>query len=193
MRFVIRPKPLCRLSALALFLSGLGCEGRTAPEITVVVGRGGPQHVTFEPERQFAEYIELAGDRREIRITLAEHRETSCEHFVPPGPEEAVVIVTIVTPPKEPPRPGRYPWSGRIPSEAPVKQPVAIPKVLIGNESFVLPPGGGVELTALSLEPDGEIAGLLDFRFPGDASHGATQIAGRFSARLCHFAPAPVK
>ena len=160
----------------SLLLAALGCSKPQAPELRVDVGPNDKK--SFAPVSAFAEYVELPGIRNELRITLASYA-ASCDKFVSPGPSDVLLTATVITPPKEPPRPGRYVSggaSGRAHAELSVR---------MGQRAMPMPAGGALSLSQVELEAQGSVEGELGFDSPGDAEHGAKSVRGRFSARVC--------
>lgn len=168
------------LSGVALLLAG--CGPATSGEVVLLDGA----RTTRVPVRSaYAEYVELPPARTELRVTLADYA-VSCERWIPPRDGGHAITVVIVTPPSEPPKVGSYAWTG-VPAEGAPGRAYALPKVLEGERSWLVQPGGAVRLTAVHLEPRGTIAGILGFEFPGDPDHPATRINGNFEAKMCRF------
>jgi hypothetical protein len=150
--------------------------------------RPGDQH-RFVAQTSFAEYVELPGLGAELRVTLASYR-ASCDEYVPPEEGEGMVTVVTRTPQGIALTPGVYPWAGHdahggVPPRP--ERPYAVPTVRVGRKSFLIQPGGALELTRVELSRDGRIAGLLKFESSGDESHEATSVRGRFDVSLCRF------
>ena len=179
---------LCLVGALGVL--DAGCRGEDVPEVTLVIDATRDQKIVFRPKAAYAEYVEVADVRHELRLTLASY-EATCDDYRPPGDKEHVVTVVILTPPKEPPASGEYGFGSLPTDDQPVTNATAIPKAHSKGKSHLFQPGGGVKLTAVGLEPHASIAGVLDFSYPGDADHPASRIQGRFSAWLCRRSPAP--
>jgi len=135
----------------------------------------------------FAEYVELPELRRELRLTLASY-ELSCERYVEPGPDDLVVIVTVVSPPSEPLPTGTIaavsPEIVDGGEEIPVRRSV-VTVARRAEGSFVLPAGGTLELGAYDPSPGGRLQGLLALEFPGDGKSPAAAVRGKFHARTC--------
>ena len=143
----------------------------------------------FEAVTSLAEYIEVPGAGNELRLTIASY-EADCDAFKPPGPEQASVSIVIATPTGVAPTPGVYPWSGHEAHAGEVHNPTkayAFPTARIGSKSYLFQPGGGVVLKELDLGKHGNVTGLLNFEFSGDAKNPARSLKGRFSARMCRF------
>lgn len=172
------------LIALACFLSA--CRTEAPTPIQVVVGQAQSERAEFVPKAAFAEYIELAGLRNELRITLASYA-ASCERFISPPANETSVTITVITPPGQKPVPASYPW-GEIAADAGVRTPgnaLSQAVARIGKKSFAFPPGGTLELSKAELSQDGEVRGILAFEFPGTAGQPATSLKGSFAAKIC--------
>lgn len=164
-----------------------GCHHDSAAAIQLVVGRDSAEQKSLVPESALAQYVELSHQHNELIITLADF-DASCERFVPPGPGQASVTVTIVLPPGEKPQPRRYGWDGRAAHGGTPSHPeraYAEPTARIGARGYVFPPGGTVQLTRVELSPHGHVDGLLAFEFPGDAKRAAMSVKGRFHAKIC--------
>jgi hypothetical protein len=135
----------------------------------------------------FAEYTTLPERRNELRLTLTSY-ESSCQSFRLPLAEELAVVVTVATPPGQPPAAGRFDWAGHEAHGGSPDQPqraYALPFVRRGSAAFEFRPGGGIELSELALNEGGAIRGLLGFEFAGDAAHPAQALKGSFSGRVC--------
>jgi hypothetical protein len=78
--------------------------------------------------------------------------------------------------------PGSYPILSGEQGEGRAR---ALPTVKLRGRRVELRPGGELELREVDLSPQGSVAGLLKFEFPGDAEHPATRVSGRFSAHFC--------
>lgn len=184
-------RPLAFVCALPVLLGA--CRSETAPEIQLLVDDGGPRKLTLSATSAFAEYIEHAGERHELRIVLSDY-PVSCDAFALPGAHQTLLSLVIVTPPGAPPKAASYPWpEGIKPSvEGPIETAYSVPKVHHGGQSFLFQPGGSVELSAVKLEHHGYVKGLLKYEYSGDSKHSATAIRGSFEARFCRFlAPPP--
>jgi hypothetical protein len=152
--------------------------------VHVRLGPGADDGLELSPRSAFAEYLELPGQRNELRITLASY-EASCERFIPPGPGQASVTVVIVTPPEQAASPGVYGWNGETAGSARLERAFAAPTVRVGAKSHVLAPGGAVELGRVELDLQGRVEGRLALEFSGDAERPATSVRGPFRARVC--------
>jgi hypothetical protein len=161
----------------------LACRSEPANPLDLAVGSEPRDRTEFSPRSAFAEYVELPGVRNELRITLASY-DASCERFIPPGPGQALITIVVVTPDRVVPTPGTYAWNGEAAPAAAVR-PQAAPNVRLGPASYVLPPGGALELTHVELDLQKQVAGRLAFEFSGDATRAATHARGAFRARIC--------
>jgi hypothetical protein len=168
-----------------LALSLGACSKPKADVLTIVEGTSTSR---FTVKSAFADYVELPGARNELRITLAGY-PASCDRWTPPGEDERLVTVVVVTPPDAKPAVATYPWLGLPPDGEPVREPYALPKALHGKTSRLFDPGGGISLTGVALEQHGSIRGTLAFEFPGAADRPATRIEGSFTAPLCRVLP----
>jgi hypothetical protein len=172
--------------ARAFVAAGLltGCSRAEKPSVQLVVGANPNETTSFSPEVSFAEYVAIRGSHTELRITVASYA-ASCERFVAPGPDQALVTVVVTTPADDPPHLASYPWSG------PSDRARAAPSARVGSRGYEFPPGGELTLTRVELEPQGSVAGSFNFEFPGNADTTQKGLHGRFEARLCRFSPAP--
>jgi len=174
-------------------VAAAACVAESPSPIQVQVGTDPAERRTFVPRTALAEYLELPQVRGELRLTLADY-EASCDVFVPPSDRQTYISVLVVTPDGTDPVPGSYAWAGHEAhggSAGHPAHPYAMPKVQLGSRSTLLPPGGGVRLTKVSLERDGSVEGVLDFQFPGDSQRQATGLQGTFRARICKTNHAP--
>lgn len=189
----MRSRSRATLTLLGLLVGLLtSCEKASVAPVELAVGVGEP--MLFKPKVAFAEYVELPGLRNELRITLASY-EASCERFVPPEADQAVVTVVISTPPSLAIQPGSYIWAGpelRGLSGSVQEYPVAEPTARIGSKSYLFGAGGGIQLQVLNLDQYGEVSGVIGFEGPAEATRGATRIRGRFHAKICRSSRAPV-
>lgn len=169
----------------------LGCRAKAASPIELTVGKAPSEHRNFSPKSASFEYVELPGERNELKITLASYA-APCDRFISPPPGQALVSVTVVTPPNVRPAPGTYVWAGHEAHGGSVTRPArpyALPTARIGHHGYLFPPGGSIRLTRVSLSAPGRVDGLLSFEFSGDGQHPAMAIKGRFSAVICRQAP----
>lgn len=187
-----------RLRAASRYLVGLfalcliSCQAERRAPVQIALGAGDP--LTLTPKVAFAEYIELPNLRHELRITLADY-ELSCGEFVAPASGQTMLTVVVATPPATPIVPGTYAWAGaelRGSTANTQVHPVAEPSVRVGGGSYLFEAGGGVQLQVVSLDPYGEVSGVLAFEAPAQGERGPTWIRGRFRAPICRSAPAPV-
>ena len=163
------------------------CRSEPASTIRVRVGEGPDQQRSFVPKVALAEYLNVPDLRGELRLTLADY-DAPCDRFVPPDDDQTNVSVLIVTPKGVIPSPGTYPWGGPEAhggTAAQPERPFAVPKVHLGPHSHLFPPGGSVRLTRVGLERDGQVEGVLDLEFPGDAQRPAASLRGNFQAQIC--------
>ncbi len=174
-------KSFCVGVALVASSAVLSCDRASTHEITVV---DGASIAHFEVKSAFAEYIEVAGVRDQLTLTLSSY-PLSCERWVAPHEGDSALTIVIVSPPGSAPSVGTYPWSGIPAADQPLKEPYALPKAQFGDRSRLFEPGGSVRLTALRLESHGTIAGTVAFEFPGTAESPATRIDGSFDAKVC--------
>jgi hypothetical protein len=166
--------------AIAVALTA-SCATDPSHQITIV---DGPTTTHFSLRSAFAEYVELPGDRNELRLTLASY-PISCERWIAPPPGETALTVIVALPPETRPLPGAYPWNGMpAPGDA-LKAPYALPKALFGGTSRLFEPGGEVKLSSVDVEPRGTITGHLAFEFPGVGDRPTTRIEGSFDAKTC--------
>ncbi len=141
----------------------------------------------------FAEYVSLPEVRHELRITLTNY-ESSCDSYQLPQEGQYAVIVTIATPPDQPPAIGLFDWLGHEAHGGPPDRPeraYAVPIVRAAGRAYEFRPGGGIELKELGTSEGAAIRGLLSFEFAGDADHPAQSIKGSFVARVCRSLPSP--
>jgi hypothetical protein len=173
-----------RATLVVAVLLATSCEGPPAHEITVV---DGPSTTHFAVRSAFAEYVELSGERNELRLTLASYA-LSCERWVPPREGDAAVTVVIVTPSGVPPTVASYGWTGTPPREEPLSAAYALPKAQLGRRSRLFEPGGTIHLSRVQIDPRGAVNGTLAFEFPGEDDRPATRIDGGFHAKMCRLA-----
>lgn len=179
-------RALC--AALAVLVAS--CEDEGAPTLDVVLDATRGETHGFQPKSAFAEYVEVDDLRHEVRVTLASY-ETSCDEYRAPEEDDVVVTLVLMSPPDKPPAAMDYLFGGLPDLQAPIEEPVVLPKARVGSKSHLFQPGGSVKLTAVTLEPRGSLEGRVDLSYPGDADHPATRLQGRFSAWICRHAPAP--
>jgi hypothetical protein len=174
----------------ALALCGLllvtGCTRKAPFQVTVI---DGDRTTRFPVKSAFAEYVELPGERNELRLTLADH-PVSCERWTPLKDGEAAITIVVVMPPDTRPSVTTYGWTGLpAPGEA-LRAPYALPKALLGSQSRLFEPGGSLRLSAVQLDVHGTVSGTLAFEFPGQGDRPATRVDGTFEAKMCRYAPA---
>jgi hypothetical protein len=174
-----------RASVLALAMGLVACQTEKPSPIHVDLGPAGER--TFLPRTAIAESLVIPGDHNELRLLLAEG-DASCERHIPPKENQVLLTVTILAPDQATIGPGTYAWTQPAPPKRDEKAPLpvhAVPKVHLGANSYLLQPGGGIQLTVVDLEPNGSVQGVLAFDFPGNGKLPATRIQGRFAARVC--------
>lgn len=153
----------------------------------IVAGPEPGDRVEFRPVSSYAEYLVLAGQRRELRITLASYK-TSCDSFVPPADHDSSATVTVIVPADRDLSPGNYTWAGHAAHGGTEQQPAApyaLPTIRLGHRGSTLPAGGEIQLESVATTQDGRVRGMLSFEFAGDAEHAATSLKGSFEAKLC--------
>lgn len=170
------------LLGLALLLAP-ACRAERAADIHVSLAPGEGDTFVFQPVAAWAELVDIAGLRRELRISLSSY-PTACGALSLPKDDQVLVAVTVVVPGARALGRGSYPWPGEGSLERSAS-PLALPTVRRGDSSAVLPAGGELILRELDLEPRGRVEGLLAFESSGDGDHPATHLRGAFSARLC--------
>ncbi len=181
---------VCRAVVLVAVVNGAGvggCRPDPPSTIQVRVGNEAEEQASFIPETALAEYLELPGERNELRITLADYG-ASCDDYVRPGPGHTYVSVIVVEPAGRDVTAGTYAWGGREAhggTASRPSRPFAMPKVLLGSQSHLFPPGGTVRLSRVALQHDGRVEGVLAFEFAGDRERDATSLTGNFRAKLC--------
>lgn len=180
----LRPGAVARALLLGSALVALGCDRAPAHQVTIV---DGATVTHFQARSAFAEYIELPGQRNELRLTLASYA-VSCERWIPPRDGDLALTVVITTPAEVRPTTGSVPWSGIPAPDEPLQAPFALPKALLGHRSRLFEPGGAIRLSAVQIEPHGTVAGVLAFEFPGEAERPATRVEGAFDAKVCRIA-----
>jgi hypothetical protein len=184
-----RPRPAnrhgCRAVPFFLFpvaaLGALGCERAPTHEVTIVEGANTTR---FTVRSAFTEYVELPGDRNELRLTLASYA-VSCERWVPPREGDTALTVVIITPPDTRPSVASYGWTGIPERGEPLHAAYALPKAELGVRSRLFEPGGTIRLTGVQIDPHGIVTGTLAFEFPGEGERPATRIDGGFTAKMC--------
>jgi hypothetical protein len=171
----------------------VGCRAERHGSLQLTLGKSsGEKPIEFELRSAFAEYVVLPELRHELRITLASY-ETSCRDQALPREAELAVVVTIATPPDQPPASGSFEWAGHEAHGGSPERPeraYALPLARHGSRAYEFRPGGGVELRQLGLNEGRAFSGLLSFEFAGDAQHPAQAIKGSFAGRLCRALPA---
>lgn len=182
------------LTALALALSLARCKGdKQKDTVELVLPDGSGRTLELLARSSYVEYVEVPDSANELRLTLASH-DVSCEHYVAPGPDDTVVVVTLKLPPAEKPHPGSFSSTRPLAEDAgaePVQRGHAVAVLRHGTRGYVLEPGGTLELKEVDLGRTGTVSGQLAFEFPGDGSHPASSVRGRFRARVCRTEEAP--
>ncbi len=171
----------------------MGCRAERHGSLQLVLGKSSVEKpIEFEVRSAFAEYVVLPELRQELRITLSSY-ETSCRAPALPREGELAVVVTVATPPDQPPAKGSFDWAGHEAHGGSPEQPqraYAVPLVRQGKHAYEFRPGGTIELRELGLTEGSALSGLLSFEFAGDGQHPAQAIKGSFSGRLCRAMPA---
>lgn len=178
-------RKLTLFALCALFT--LGCRGEAASSnVDLLLPDGVGRRVELVPKTAFAEYVELPELRHELRITLASYA-LSCDRYVPPGPDDLLLTVTLDAPAAEPLHPGTFPLEAADPPDAgATARPKAFAVARQGERGFDFPNGGSVELRSVDLGPAGQVSGVLALEFPGDGTRAAAGAHGKFEAHLCH-------
>src|SRR5688500_15408155 len=97
-----------RLKLVALLLLAVGCRSERHGSLQLVLGKGaGERPIEVELRSAFGEYVVLPELRQELRLTLASY-ETSCRAQKLPAEGELALVVTISTPPEQPPAAGSF-------------------------------------------------------------------------------------
>lgn len=172
---------------LAICCAGAaGCDAPAQSPITLQVGPN--QVLSFAPRSAFAHYYELPGHDDVLRLVLASY-PMGCESFIPPGPGEVYITVTVFAPPTTTIEPGEYRWEGRSSDEDQEEsepRAYALPFVRLAKEGRPLPPGGLLKLKTIQKEALGLVEGQFAFRDGGDHQAATAALMGDFSLRLCH-------
>lgn len=167
----------------SLLLLATTCRAERAADIHVSLAPGERDTFVFQPVAAWAELVDIAGLRRELRISLSSY-PADCGALALPTDDQVLVTVTVIVPSRRSLGRASYPWPGEGSLERSTSA-VALPTVRRGSSSAVLPAGGELILRRVELEPRGSIEGLLAFESSGDGDHPATHLRGAFSARLC--------
>jgi hypothetical protein len=166
-----------------LLLGGalLSCRDHGGAPIRIVLGPSPQDEVTLTPHASLAEYIEVSPAETALLLTFTS-APRSCDSAPDPAPDSVGLSVRIVLPRGEKLGPGSIPLlaGGDAPQGA-----YATSTVKLHGQRRELLPGGSVELSALDLNPQGSVAGMLKLEFPGDIAHPATRVSGRFVAYFC--------
>jgi hypothetical protein len=165
------------------------CHERNEPTIQLVTGMGNEQQLSLSPKSSFAEYVELPTQGDQLSIVLTDFT-SSCDEYTSTPANGVMITLTFILPVGQRPLAGTYPWPG-LPSnvnslaELDLKAPIVIPVVKHGPKSMTLLPGGSVDLQRLSLERQGEVAGVMRLEQSGGDGQPATRLFGSFVARVC--------
>src|SRR5262245_10751899 len=106
------------------------CHGAPTRQLQLSVGSKPDQTLEFSPAVSFAEYVQAPGAGSDLTLTFANYA-AACDHFVPPGPDQVLVSVVVVTP-KGPPTRAGYPWAGHAVHGGTMERPLhpyALPTV----------------------------------------------------------------
>lgn len=162
-------------------LSFASCRDRGGAPIRIVLGPTPQDEVTLTPRASMAEYIEVSAAETALLLTFTS-APRACDEGPDPAPDSVGLSVRIVLPEGEKLGPGSIPLlaSSGAPSGA-----YATSTVKLRGHRRELLPGGSVELGALDLNPQGSVEGMLKLEFPGDLTHPATRVSGRFVAYFC--------
>jgi hypothetical protein len=165
-----------------------GCRERNDPTIQLVMGTGTDQ-ASFSPASSFAEYVELPTQGDQLSIVLSNFT-SSCDEYTPAPANGVMITLTFIFPLGQHPVAGTYPWPGLPPNanslqELDLKAPIVIPVAKQGPKGTTLLAGGSVDIQRLSLERQGEVAGVMRLEQSGDEQHPATRLFGSFVARVC--------
>lgn len=180
------------VSAALLLTGNPACEPEAVSRISVELGPKASLPTTLSIASAYAEYVELPAAGDELRITLSNYETRPCSGFVGPGSGQALITIVVRVPEGHKLAPDAYPWAGAAAHGGTPERPeraYARPTLRTADRTVAPGPGGELRLTRLELEPFGQVAGLLEFEFAGDAEQSASALRGRFQARLCRFAP----
>jgi len=177
-----------RAVAVLWFVTLTACRGeQPLGTLSVLLPEPGAKAQDVALRAAFAEYVELPELRQELRLTLASY-ELSCDRFVEPGPDDAVVMVTVISPVSGSPPAGTIPAVSPEPvdgGEVVASRRSVVTVVRRADRSYVLPAGGTLEIGAFDPAPGGRLQGLLALEFPGDGKSPAASVRGKFAARTC--------
>ena len=165
------------------------CRERNEPTIQLVTGTSNEQQFSLTPKSSFAEYVELPTQGDQLSIVLTNF-SSSCDEYTPTPTDGVMITMTFILPVGQHPVAGTYPWPGLPPNvnslaELDLKAPIVIPVVKQGLKSMTLLPGGSVDLQQLSLERQGDVAGVMRLEQSGGNGQPATRLFGSFVARVC--------
>jgi hypothetical protein len=177
------------LVAFASFALASACRERHEPLIQLVTGTGSEQLLNLSPKTAFAEYVELPTQGDQLSIVLTNFA-LSCDEYLPTPNDGVMITLTFIMPVGLHPTVGTYPWPGLPPNattlaDLDLKTPIVIPVVKHGPKTTTLLPGGSVDLQHLSLERQGEVAGVMRLEQSGDEGRPATRLFGSFVAKVC--------
>jgi hypothetical protein len=177
------PKPWLKPKALelALALARAASRDNTASPIRIFASADARDQLTLVPRASLAEYIEISPTESALLLTLTSV-ERSCDGGPEPQGDSVSLAVRVLLPGTGKLTPGSYPILSGEQGEGRAR---ALPTVKLRGRRVELRPGGELELREVDLSPQGSVAGLLKFEFPGDAEHPATRVSGRFSAHFC--------
>jgi hypothetical protein len=163
-----------------------GCHGENAgSSLDLLIPDGVGHRVELVPRTAFAEYVELPELRRELRLTFASYA-LSCDHYVAPGPNDVLFVLTLTAPAAEPFHAGSYPLeTADAPDAGPPTRAKAFAVARAGERGFDFPSGGSVELRSVDFTPGGLVSGVLGLEFPGDGNRPPAAAHGKFEAHLC--------
>jgi len=171
-----------RLGWLLLPCALLACRDKAADPIRIVAGPSPSDQLTLVPRASLAEYIEISPSESALLLTLSSV-ERSCEgETAPPVPDSVTLAVRVHLPGGSKLAAGSYPI---LAAGQPPDRPSALPTVKLRGRRQELQPGGELQLREVNLSPRGSLSGLMKFDFPGDATHAATRVSGRFTAHFC--------
>ena len=168
----------------------VGCESRAVSTVHVSLGSLPEERRSFQPKSSLAEYLELPGGGAEARVLLSSH-DITCESLLPLKPDQVLLVLSFSVPPGRKLEPSSFPYAaapGPPADEAAANSSPGLsvlPYLRIGKAGRSVPPGGQVDITEVTLDPQGAIRGTLRLEQPGSAGVAATSLLGSFSARWC--------
>lgn len=169
-----------------LLLSGawlllLSCREHGASPIRIVLGPSPRDEATLTPRASLAEYIEVSPAETDLLLTFTS-AERTCDTAADVSQDAVGLAVRIVLPEGQKLALGSFPL---LADSDGAKAGYATSTVKLHGQRRALLPGGSVVLSALNLETQGSVEGMLKLEFPGDAEQPATRVSGRFSAYFC--------